>query len=264
MKSKALWLISIFCLIALGVVGVMLWGRGQKTPKPQEQVEPAATPTTNTTLPPTPTPTPVPKPTTPPAATPVKNPTTLLLSVPFTPQAPTGNWDELHNEACEEASAIMAAAYFAGDTRAELPAAEVEKQIATLTTWQQTNFGYSLDTTAAETAEMIRSVYKLKAELVTGVTESKIKAALLANQIVIVLVNGRLIGNPYYKAPGPIYHMLVVRGFTSTRLVTNDPGTKRGENYSYDFATIINATVDWDHTTDTIDDSKSVMIVVSK
>src|SRR5688572_5442442 len=41
-------------------------------------------------------------------------PKTLLLKVPFTPQAPTANWDELHNEACEEASSLMAAAYFNG------------------------------------------------------------------------------------------------------------------------------------------------------
>src|SRR3954467_10835183 len=38
-------------------------------------------------------------------------PRTLLLKVPFTPQAPTANWDELHNEACEEASSLMAGLY---------------------------------------------------------------------------------------------------------------------------------------------------------
>ena len=28
-------------------------------------------------------------------------PDKFLLQVPFTPQAPTANWDEMHNEACE-------------------------------------------------------------------------------------------------------------------------------------------------------------------
>ena len=45
-------------------------------------------------------------------STPPSSPTpttdALNLPIPFTPQAPTGNWDELHNEACEEAGAIMA------------------------------------------------------------------------------------------------------------------------------------------------------------
>ena len=68
----------------------------------------------------------------------------------------------MHGEACEETSALMAAAYFAGDTRKVLPAAEVEKQLADLTAWQEKRFGYSLDSTALETAEMIRSVYHLR------------------------------------------------------------------------------------------------------
>ena len=56
----------------------------------------------------------------------------LLIPVPFTPQAPTANWDTLHNEACEEASAIMAWRYFEGDGRTRIPADEVEAQITKL------------------------------------------------------------------------------------------------------------------------------------
>ena len=36
------------------------------------------------------------------------------LAVPFQPQAPFANWDMPYQEACEEASLIMADAYFAG------------------------------------------------------------------------------------------------------------------------------------------------------
>jgi len=186
------------------------------------------------------------------------------LKVPFTPQAPTGNWDQLHNEACEEASAIMAAAYFSGDTRTKIPATEVEESLTTLTNWQQTNFGYYLDTTVEETAEMIRSFYNLKAVVVSNYTEKNIKDALNANKVVIIPVNGRLISNPYYKQPGPIYHMIVVRGYTTTQLITNDPGTRNGENYKYSFATLKNAPADWNHATNTIDENRSLMIVVSK
>lgn len=192
------------------------------------------------------------------------NSATFSLKVPFTPQAPTGNWDQLHNEACEEASAIMVSAYFSGDTRAKIPATEVEEEITALTSWEQANFGYSLDTTTAETAETIRSFYNLKAVVVSDYTEKDIKDALNTNKLVILPVNGRLIGNPYYKQPGPIYHMLVVRGYTATQLITNDPGTKNGENYKYYFSTLKNAPADWDHATNTIDESKSLMIVVSK
>ncbi len=60
-------------------------------------------------------------------------PSTKILSVPFTPQAPTANWDELHNEACEEASAIMANAYFSGMTKQTLNPDYVENEISRLT-----------------------------------------------------------------------------------------------------------------------------------
>src|ERR1043166_5721644 len=53
-------------------------------------------------------------------------PASLLLPVPFTPQAPYANWDQLHNEACEEASSLMAGAYFAGNRNDLIPASETE------------------------------------------------------------------------------------------------------------------------------------------
>ena len=111
---------------------------------------------------------------------------------------------------------------------------------------------------------MIRSVYGLKVSIVNNFTEKEIKEALSANKVIIIPVNGRKLGNPNYKQPGPIYHMLVIRGYTATKIITNDSGTRNGENYSYLFSTINNATADWDHATNTIDESKSVMIVVSK
>ena len=49
---------------------------------------------------------------TPPVTTTTTLPGAVSLTVPFTPQAPAANWDELHNDACEEASAIMVAEYF--------------------------------------------------------------------------------------------------------------------------------------------------------
>lgn len=200
-----------------------------------------------------------------PLATPTPSlPTSVLLPVPFTPQAPTANWDELHNEACEEASIIMAAAYFAGDTRSVIPPSEVEAQLTTLTEWQQKHFGYYLDSNAEETARMIREVYGLKARLIRNFSESDIKHALANDELVIAMLAGRKLDNPYYRAPGPEYHVIIFRGYTSTHLISNDPGTRRGAGYKYTFATIDNATAEWDHAIEGIDESKSVIVVVSR
>lgn len=193
-----------------------------------------------------------------------KKPSLLNLPIPFTPQAPTGNWDLLHNEACEEAGAIMANAYLTGDRDAIIPATRVEAEINSLTAWLDQHFGYHLNTTAKETAQMIEGFYGWPAKVFDDYTLQDIKDRLNRQQVIILPVNGRIIGNPNYKQPGPIYHMLVIRGYTAAGLITNDSGTRRGQNYPYTFNTLYNAGADWDHKTDTIDQSKKIMIVVSK
>ena len=190
-----------------------------------------------------------------------KIPQTLNLSVPFTPQAPTANWDELHNDACEEASIIMAWAYFNNIT--SLPPELVEREIDKLTKWQQDNYGYYLSITTPETARMAREVYGLNTEIV-AMTEQNIKQALAADKLVILPAQGQLLGNPNFRAPGPPYHMLVITGWTRSQFITNDPGTRRGENYRYTFDTLYQATGNYYHETKTVNTNEKEMIVVSK
>lgn len=201
-----------------------------------------------------------PNPTTPSAQLPAQ----VLLKVPFTPQAPTANWDELHNEACEEASAIMANAYFSATAPKDslLDPGYVEGEIQKLSAWQQETFGYHLDITSPEVVRMLRENYGLKGTLVWNYTERQLKEALASGKLVIVSVNGRLLGNPYFRQPGPIYHMLVLKGYTKDGFITNDPGTRRGQSYPYSFETIRAAAAEWDHGIGSTDLSKKVAIIV--
>ena len=196
--------------------------------------------------------------------TPSDVPKILLLKVPFTPQAPTANWDELHNEACEEASAIMTERYFAGDSRATLPPQEVEDQLNILTQWENNHFGYHLDIDSQETAQMIKEVYGLQAKIILNFTEDDIKKELSQNHIVLLPSNGKLLGNPNFRSPGPPYHMLVLKGYTATQFITNDPGTRKGQNYPYTFATLYHANGIFDHATHSVDLKKKNIIVVWK
>ena len=203
--------------------------------------------------------------TTPEKSTETPIPQSLFLPAPFTPQAPTANWDELHNEACEEAGAIMANAYFASSTETSLPANEVEAQIAELTAWQDKTLGYHLDTTSAETARMIESVFGLKTELLANFSDLQIKEALAKGKLVAISENGRLLHNPYYKRPGPLHHMLLIKGFQKDGLfLTNDSGTKRGLNYPYSFETLFEAAADWDHAQNNVDINKKIAILIWK
>lgn len=188
-------------------------------------------------------------------------PSSLLIKVPFTPQAPTANWDELHNEACEEASIIMANAYFMQIK--SLPPEAVEREIAKLTAWQNENYGYHLSVDTEEVAKMAREVYKLKTEVVS-LSEDTIKRALADNKLVIWPGNGQLLENPYYKQPGPIYHMFLITGYNEKGFITNDPGTKRGQDLQYTYDILRGATGNWNHGAHEVDLSNKKIIIISK
>ncbi len=191
---------------------------------------------------------------------PAKNPKSLNLSVPFTVQAPSGNWDAAHEETCEEAAVIMADAFF--KQLPDLKAEYVEKQIRLLTEWENKNLGYNKDTTAQETAKMIANVYGLKTKLVQNFTVEDLKTELAQNHLIIIPTAGKLLNNPFYTPPGPLYHMLLIKGYTENeKFITNDPGTKRGLNYTYEFKTLFSAAADWDHNLNNINNNKIAIII---
>ena len=227
-----------------------------QTPTAPSPIPTQARPTPTVSPVPTPTPSPSPnvaKPTpTPPGPTetPVQRPTpvvenngVLLFDVPFASQAPYALWDDLHNEACEEAAMIMVNAYF--NNRA-LNAHVMEQGILNLVKWEGEH-GYTVDVTVAEAVNILNDYFHLTARIVANPTTQAIRDELSAGRLVIVPAAGRMLGNPNFRQPGPIYHMLVIRGYDANtdEFITNDPGTRKGEGYRYDSAVLIAAIHDW-------------------
>jgi hypothetical protein len=103
---------------------------------------------------------------------------------------------------------------------------------------------------------MAREYFEFNAELDSDVTVDNIKKHISNNKIVIGPAAGQMLGNPYFTGLGPVYHMLVIRGYTEDSFITNDPGTKRGKEFLYKYGTLINAIHDWPLTTG--GDSQSV------
>ncbi|MCC6934732.1 MAG: C39 family peptidase [Candidatus Yanofskybacteria bacterium] len=162
------------------------------------------------------------------------------LAVPFSSQAPFGDWSLPWQEACEEASALLVDAYWRGATvSADSVAAEIQRLVA----WEQERFGYYQHTTAAETALMLREVYGYRrVDVEYGVGTERIAEHVRAGRPVIVPLAGRLLGNKYYTQPGPAYHMLVVKGVAENGdIITNDVGTRHGRNLTYAPAVFLNA-----------------------
>jgi len=61
-------------------------------------------------------------------------------------------------------------------------------------------------------------------------------------KLVITPTAGRILGSPYYTGLGPIYHMLIIRGYNTKYFITNDVGTRtKGEAYKFKTDVIVNA-----------------------
>lgn len=265
-KNKVLKIISLIILVLLIVAGILLWPKierqiqlwiadqQQSTPLPPEQnfnpdeEEPVETP-------PAPNPSP-----TPPA--PVTIPKELNYAVPFTSQAPFANWDERHEEYCEEASILMAARFFAKQPIAS--AADADRAMQKLDAWQVDNFGYFESTTANETAQMARANFPFLQVEVKTFSLTNMKTELAKGNLVVLPALGRELGNPNFTPPGPVYHMFVVKGYLADgRIITNDPGTRKGADYIYDANVLASAVADYDHSTKAPDRTKKVMLVIS-
>ena len=122
----------------------------------------------------------------------------------------------------------------------------MEQEILNLVKWQADN-GYQVDLAAREVGEILKDYFKLEAEIIKTVTVEEIKAQLNQGNLIIVPAAGRELGNPYFRQPGPIYHMLVIRGYDNDQqeFITNDPGTQYGKSYTYVYNTLYNAMVNY-------------------
>lgn len=189
----------------------------------------------------------------------VQLPQTVNLNVPFTSQAPSGNWDLPFKEACEEASILMMDKFYKGQSFAN--ASETEDEIKNIVDFEEHKLNFHLDTDAQETAQVLNNYFGYQnVRVVDNITVNDIKKELAQGRPVIVPAAGRMLGNPYYRQPGPLYHMLVVKGYTETKFITNDPGTRRGKDFTYSFDTLYNAIHDWNN--GNVNEGKKTMIVV--
>ncbi len=184
----------------------------------------------------------------------------INLDVPFTSQAPNQNWAQPFQDFCEEASVLMAISYVKGWDISNPDVAS--NKMLEIKAFEENRFGYYVDTNAEETAIIIKEFYKYQTiKIVYDPTISDIKKALTNGKAVIVPAAGRQLKNPYFTAPGPLYHMLVIKGFTKNgQFITNDPGTRHGANYIYDENLLFNAIHDWNG--GNINEGRKVMIVV--
>jgi len=195
-------------------------------------------------------------------------PETLNLEVPFICQAPLGDWGSPFKDACEEAVVLMIHYYFftpsfskAGQGKLIEPKAAA-KEIKDLVEFETKLFGFYESITAEQTAQLIRDYYGYKAEVIYDISEEDIKKELVKGNPVIVPAAGRMLKNPYFTPPGPLYHMLVIKGYAADDFIVNDAGTKRGADYTYSYSVLEKSIHDWNN--GDVENGRRVMITVWK
>jgi hypothetical protein len=184
----------------------------------------------------------------------------ISIVVPFTTQAPLVNWDALHEEACEEASLIMLKYYL--DKKSLTPEI-AEKEIQDMVAFEIEKYGDFKDTTASETVKLAEDFYKINnLKVIYDFQKEDLKKYLAEGRPIIVPAAGRLLGNPNFTAPGPLYHNLVLTGYDGNTMITNDPGTRKGAGYTYNIDVLYNAIHDFPGKPEDIAQGRKAMIVL--
>lgn len=158
----------------------------------------------------------------------------IPFEVPFTSQAPFANWgDPVFQNGCEEASILMAMRWV---QRKSLAKKEAYDEIAAISNFEQKKYGEFRDRSAKDVTQLIKDYYGYEnIEYKEEIDAEDIKLELALGNLVIVPLNGQKLYNPFYTAPGPVEHMLIVIGYDARKkeFITNDPGTAHGEKYRY-------------------------------
>lgn len=168
----------------------------------------------------------------------------LNLAVPFLSQAPTQNWDMPYQEACEEASMIMVDAFLSGRSQPFSPQ-EGDGAIVDLVR-EEERVGILPDMTVDQAVNLVPGYFSDRTAIRIESSEKTIKQWLNRGYPVIVPAYGKALRNPNFRNGGPMYHMLVIKGYLADgRWITNDPGTRKGADYIYDHDLLLDAIHDW-------------------
>jgi hypothetical protein len=169
-------------------------------------------------------------------------------SVPFTAQAPLGQWGDIRQQdGCEEATTAMAMAWVGNEKN--ITKDNWRLRILILSTFEYKKYGEYRDVSLSDmVAWLFQDYFHYKSVAVKPVeSAADIITELEQGSIVLLPMDGQLLNNPHYTAPGPTRHMILIKGydFATQEFITNDPGTRYGENYRYSATVIFNAIRDY-------------------
>ncbi len=162
-----------------------------------------------------------------------------IPNVLFYSQAPFGNRNEPYQNACEEASVLLAY-YYA--TRQTPTKKQYNKDLLNLLAREQNNIGHHKKTTLDQFLYLTHEYLKFpNAYILENADLDEIKREISKWNIIVASFRWDEIYNFHYSANGPDYHVILLKGYDENNFITHDVGTVRWDNRKYPFEMIMDA-----------------------
>ena len=194
-------------------------------------------------------------------------PKSKQIKAVFVPQAPFKEWSEPWQNACEEASLLTLHYYLEGIS--EVTPEEVKSDIEKMLSFEDRYFGSHKDLKMSEVgmvAEEYLGYKNVRVEYDININD--IKKEITAGNLVFLPIAGHILDNPHFTDPPPAYHTLVVTGYDTEKIITNDPGTQHGENLEYTYENLYDSIHDFvdgaDKNPDLMLRGRKAMLVIEK
>jgi hypothetical protein len=180
-------------------------------------------------------------------SSPAPLPEHLLLQVPFTTQAPLGNWAQ-RQHTCEEANLTMLSAYWQRDSSVVIDPRAADSTISALVSWQVQQWGAKDDLTDTRLGELAKQYYGYGYMLVPN-DPQVIRKQIAAGHPLIAGVRTHGLGNSNYPGYGnhfeeegwSVSHYVLVIGYDGDGVWLNDPGITKGRGYHISWAQLTHA-----------------------
>lgn len=191
----------------------------------------------------------------------------IRLAVPFTPQAPLGDWAR-HQESCEEANLAQLAAYYSGNHSEALDRYAADRTINQLVAWQVKNWGSEDDLTDVRLGKLAEAYYGYQYE-VLPMTDAGLRAQLAAGRPVIIGVTTHALGNPaypnyelhYLQIGYSVSHFITIVGVDGSGYIVNDPGLTAGRGYHVGYGRLVFAIQNLDQLHPALDEGQVMLVI---
>jgi len=162
----------------------------------------------------------------------IRRPSQKTINVPFTSQAPAGDWSEPWGNACEETSIYMVSSFYAND---EIKRAAAIKDIKNILAVKKQDFKISKDESLQKISDLIKALeFPWSTKIVYDPTPEQLKQELSENRPIIVPVFAPTLTTN----DGQDYHVMVLIGYDDMEkmFIVNDPGVPNGQarRFPYD------------------------------